>query len=158
MAQVGGDGVEFGPGAGQGLQGGAAGLGELGGQLGQALETIGQGHQVPGRGAAGTGPAGQALQVAHRAQQSPQGQSQAAIGHQLAHAPLALEDRRALHQRRLQPAAQAAAAHGGVGAIQRPEQGAVDAAAQLGFGELQVAAGGGVEHQLVAGLPGGGRI
>jgi len=34
----------------------------------------------------------------------------------------------------------------------------VHAAAQLGFGELQVAAGGGIEHQGVAGVPGGGRI
>ena len=73
VAQVGGQGLELGPGPGQGLQGGAAGFGELGGQLGQALETIGQGHQIPGRGAAGAGAAGQAFQVAHRAQQPAQG-------------------------------------------------------------------------------------
>ena len=73
MAQLAGQAFKFGPGAGQGLQRGAGGVGELGGQLGQAFETIGQCHQIPGRGAAGAGAAGQAFQVAHWAQQPAQG-------------------------------------------------------------------------------------
>ena len=158
VAQLGGQGLKLRPGAGQGLQRGAAGLGELGRQQGQALEAIGQGHQVAGRGAAGTGAAGQAFQVAHRPQQPAHRQPQGPTCHQLAHAALAPEDRFALHQRRLDPAPQAAAAHGGVGAIQRPEQGALQLAAQLGAGELQVAAGGGIEHQGIAGVPAGGQI
>ena len=42
------------------------------------------------------------------------------------------------------------AAHGGVGAIQGPEQGALQPAAQLGAREFQVAPGGGIELDEIA--------
>ena len=48
VAQQGGDRFQLGPGLGQRLQGLAGALGEQGGQLGQALEAISQGHQIPG--------------------------------------------------------------------------------------------------------------
>ena len=45
-----------------------------------------------------------------------------------------------------------------MGAIQGPEQGALQSAVQLRAGEFQVAPGGGIEHQLIARLPGGGQL
>ena len=48
VAQQGRDRFQLGPGLGQGLKGLAGAFGEQGGQLGQALEAIGQGHQIPG--------------------------------------------------------------------------------------------------------------
>ena len=147
---------QVGPGPGQGHQGWTAGLGQQGGQLGEPFEPIGQGHQVPGGGAASACPAGKPLQVAHGPQQPAQGLAQGALAHQFAHPLLAGADGGPIDQGRLDPAAQAAAAHGRDGAIQGPQQGPLHAPAQLGAGEFQVAAGLGIEHQLVARMPGGG--
>jgi len=57
-----GQGGQVGPGTLQGRQGAAAALGHQGRQAGQALEAIGEGHQVAGGGAAGAGAAGGARQ------------------------------------------------------------------------------------------------
>ena len=146
------------PGLSQGLQRLALGIAQQGGQPRQPFEAVGEGHQIAGGGAAGAGSAGQSLQIAHRPQQPAQGQPLGAMGHQLAHRLLADQDRGQVHQRRFDPAPQAAAAHGGGGAIQGPEQGAMQRAAQLGAGQFQVAAGLGIEHQLIAGLPDGGHV
>ena len=146
------------PGPGQGRQGWAAGLGQQGGQLGQPFEPIGQGHQVPGGGAACPCPTCKPFQVAHGPQQPAQGLAQGALVHQFAHPVLTGADGGPIDQGRLDPAAQAAAAHGRDGAIEGPQQGPLDAPAQLGTGEFQVAAGLGIEHQLVARMPGGGQV
>ena len=55
----------------QGLQRFALGLAHQGGQPRQPLQTIGQGDQIAGGGAAGSGSAGQPLEIAHRPQQPP---------------------------------------------------------------------------------------
>ncbi len=136
VAQFGRQGGQLGPGLAQGLQGRADALLEQPRQPRQPLQAIGQGHQVAGGGAAGAGAARQALQIPHRPQQPPQGQPQGAMLHQLPHGLLAHEDRGPLHQGGLDPTPQAAAPHGGGGAIEGPEQRAVVAAAQLGAGEL----------------------
>ena len=47
-------------------------------------------------------------------------------------------------------AAKAAAAHGGEGAVDRPEQRPLQLVVALGGGELQVAAGLGIQHQGIA--------
>ena len=91
-------------------------------QLREALQPIGEGHQIPGGGGAGAGPARQPLQIPHGPQQAPHRLAQLALVHQVGHPVLALEDGRAVHQGRLDPAAQAAAPHGGHGAIQGPQQ------------------------------------
>ena len=99
---------------------------------------------------AGTGPARESLQVAHRSQKPAQGLAQVALLHQQCHHSLALLDGDEVHQRRFDPAAQAAPTHGRVGAIHGPEQGALQLSIPLGGGELQVAAGLGIEHQGIA--------
>ena len=77
-------------------------------------------------------------------------QPQAAFSHQGAHQILPLLNGLAVHQRCFQPAAQATAAHGGQGAIQGPEQRLLQLVVALGGGELEVAAGLGIEHQCIA--------
>ena len=95
----------------------------------------------------------QSIRVAAVSMNSLLGQPQRALAHQLADGIGAAGNGRGLHQRGLDPAAQATAAHGGHRAIEGPEQGAMQTAAQLGAGEFEVAPGLGIEHQLVAGVP-----
>ena len=70
--------------------------------------------------------------------------------HQQADHRLAQQNLLQIHQRGFQPAAQAAAAHGGEGLIDGPEQRALQLTIPLGGGELQVATGLGIEHQGIA--------
>ena len=81
LAQLRGHGGQFRPGLPQGLQRFALGVAHQGGQPRQPLQTIGQGDQIAGGGAAGSGSAGQPLEIAHRPQQPPQGQAQGAVRH-----------------------------------------------------------------------------
>ena len=120
------------------------------GELGQPFKAIGDGHKIAGTGMARPGPAGQPFQVPHRPQQLADRQPQAAFTHQAAHQILALLNGLAVHQRCFQPAAQATAAHGGEGAIDGPEQRPLQLVVALGGGELEVAAGLGIQHQGIA--------
>ena len=97
-----------------------------------------------------SGPASESLQVAHRPQQLADRQPQAALAHEAAHQILPLLNGLLVHQGRFQPAAQATAAHGGEGAIDGPEQGPLQLVVPLGGGELEVAAGLGIQHQGIA--------
>ena len=63
-----------------------------------------------------------------------------------------------VHQWLLQPAAQAAAAHGREGLVDGPEQRSLQLSVPLGGCELQVAAGLGVEHQRLAAVHDPGHI
>ena len=120
------------------------------GELGQPFQAIGDGHQIAGTGMARSCPASESLQVAHRPQQLADRQPQAAFTHQVAHQILALLNGLAVYQRCFQPAAQATAAHGGEGAIDGPEQRPLQLVVALGGGELEVAAGLGIQHQGIA--------
>ena len=158
VAQLGRQGFQRRPGPGQGLQRIAAALLQQARQLGQPLQAIGQGHQVPGRGGAGATAPRQPLQIAHGPQQPANGAAQGACTNQFAHGRLPTQDRGPLHQGRLDPTPQAAAAHGGQGAVEGPQQGAMDAAPRLGAGQFEVAAGGRIQHQGIARVPGGRQI
>ena len=113
----------------------------------QPLQAIGDGHQIAGAGVTGTGTTRQPLQIPHGPQQPAQALAQVALLHQGAHHRLPTTDRGQIHQRCFDPATQAAPPHGGEGAIDRPEQGALQGAVALGGGEFQVAAGLGIQHQ-----------
>ena len=96
---------------------------------------------------AGSRASRQPFEIAHRPQHTPQGHPQAALLHQARHHLLTPANGGAIHQGSLQPAAQAAAPHGGEGAVDRPQQRSLQHSIPLGGGELQVAAGLGIEHQ-----------
>ena len=123
--------------AGQGLQ--------LGGQGGEHPQALGQGLHVPGVGGAVAHLADEPLQVGHLAQ----GMAQLFPGHQVVHQGghpvLTAGDGQGGAQGALQPGANHPVAHGGAGAVQHPEKGALLVLAAHGLGELQVAPGGEVQ-------------
>ena len=123
--------------AGQSLQ--------LGGQGGEHPQALGQGLHVPGIGGAVAHLADESFQVGHLAQ----GVAQLLPGHQVVHQGghpvLTAGDGQGGAQGALQPGPNHPVAHGGAGAVQHPEEGALLVLAAHGLGELQVAPGGEVQ-------------
>ena len=120
---------------------------ELGRQLWQSLQAVGDRHQIASTGVAGSGPARKPLEIPHRSKQPTQAQAQLALLHQGRHHRLALLNGIQIHQGRFNPAPQAATAHGGEASVDGPEHRPLQLAVPLGGRELEVAAGLGIQHQ-----------
>ena len=109
--------------------------------LGQGLTGIPQGTDLPGCGGTVQDTGGQALDVKHPAQ----GFLEIPAGHVLLvegfHRVQAGVDGRRVHQGLLDPGAEQALAHGSLGLVQHPEQGALFLPAAHGLGEFQVGPG-----------------
>ena len=126
-------------------------LGQVVLEQGQPVQTRGQGHQVPGPGGAVDDAGDQTLQVRDLPQHLDQLLPLHSVVHQPAHRLQPAGDGHRVQQRALQPAAEEPAAHGGLGLVQHPEQGALFLLAPEGFGELQVPPGHRVQLQKAAG-------
>ena len=120
------------------------GCAEGGAQLGEAGQAVAQGRQIPRPCAAQRDPGGDALHVRHPAQHPPHRLDRALA--QLADRHVAVGRCGAVAQRVVQGVAQPARAHAGGAAVEQREQRGRRLAAQ-GLGDLEVAAGGGVEAQ-----------
>ena len=136
---------------GQGAQqGGGAGGNEVP-DAGQAAEPSGQGHQVPAPGGAVHHPADEALQVGdllqHQGELLPGDDVLYQVGHRL----LPPGDLHRGEQGPLHPPPQQAAAHGGLGLVQHPQQGALLLLGAHGGGQLQGLPGGEVQLHKVSG-------
>ena len=140
--------VQLGPQPGQ--QGGGL-LGQVVLEQGQPVQARGQGHQVPGPGGAVDDAGDQTLQVRDLPQHLDQLLPLHSVVHQPAHRLQPAGDGHRVQQRALQPAAEEPAAHGGLGLVQHPEQGALFLLAPEGFGELQVPPGHRVQLQKATG-------
>ena len=131
---------------------------ELSGQLWHSCQPVGDGDKIAGTGMAGPGASGQPFEISHGPQQPTQRLAQGPLLNKAADNGLALFDRSTIHQWGFDPAAQAAAAHGGEGAIDRPEQRSLQKSIPLGGGEFQIAAGLGIQHEGVAAVNDGGHV
>ena len=84
-------------------------------------QSVGDSDQIAGAGMASSCTARQPFEIPHGAQQSAQRLTQGPVLHKAAHHGLALLDRSKIHQWGFDPAPKATPAHGGEGAIDRPE-------------------------------------
>ena len=129
--------------------------GEPGLDLGQERQRPGQGGEVSGRGAAGSDPGGEALEVIRAIERGPEVAPQAGVADQFGDGVVAVDDRRKRGQRRGQPVAQHPRPHRRAGPVDRLEQRAFAAILAEGPGQLQAPPGHLVEPEDVLAVIGG---
>ena len=117
-------------------------------QLRQNLAVIAQCRQIPGIGRAEHNAADDALKIAHVPQLVHQLVPEHTVIAQLTHSLIPIANGLRVEQGPLQPCPQSAAAHGGPGFIQYPQQAAPLFSGAQGFRQLQIPPGGVIQFHI----------